>query len=273
LSDEDRPAAGSRGPTAADGPAPPSSAARSLPPARRPEAGGLLARARPLVAAVAGLALGAACGQWLISQMAVRLRPAQAQAAAPFEAAPLAASASAAEGSTEDGGGRPATTEAVNAPADAEGPAGEPTPDAAFEDARRGAPAVAEPARRKANGARPPATAGGTGRGAETAGPSGREAGARFMRRGGGRCALSLSAHSLSLRAGGSGAVTAAVDELAGRGGLTASTKDWPDIAVFSESAGGRGRYTIISVSKRPGSYAVTFKSPCGAKTLPVVVR
>lgn len=261
MSHEDRPAAEGPVPRAASGLAPPPAASRSF--ARRLGRGadGLLPRARPLLAAAAGLALGLACGQWLISSLADKLPPAQAQAAA-------------AEASAAGRANRPAEADASTAPADAREPAAAFKPDAAAEGARRRPPVNDEEARRKETKPAPAATTAGASRGVANVGAGAKGAGEPSGRRGV-RCALSVSASSLSLRAGGgSGTVTAAVDELAGRGAVTASTKNWPDIAVFSESGGGRrGRYTIISTSRRPGTYAVTFQSPCGAKTLPVTVK
>lgn len=279
MSDEDRPAAAGPAPRAFDRPAPRPRSAR--PPARRlgPEADGWLRRFRPLLAAAAGLALGVACGQWLITRLADRLPPAQAQAATAVEAAGRTESAAPSETSSAGGAGRPAAAEAglpagadtSTALADAEKLSPADRPGAAVESARRRPPVNDEAARRKATGEAPRATAAGAGREVVTAG--GRDAGEPYGRRGG-RCGLSVSAGSLSLRPGGSGTVTAAVDELNARGAVKASTKNWPDIAVFSEPGGGpRVRYTIISTSRRPGAYAVTFQSPCGAKTLSVTVK
>jgi eukaryotic-like serine/threonine-protein kinase len=89
-----------------------------------------------------------------------------------------------------------------------------------------------------------------------------------------GRCVLSVSEGSLSIPAGGgSGTITVSAG---GEGRVRAATDNWPDIAVFSDGRGGEGgrvRYTVISVSKRAGTFAVHFNSPCGTKTVPVTVR
>lgn len=253
-------------------------AARSLPRAPKPKGDGWLARVRPLLAAVAGLALGVACGQWLISRLADRLPPAEARAAAAVEAAGRTESAAPSETSKAGGANEPAPTEAGKpaesgagvAPADAAGPPHASRPGAAVEAGKGCPPANEEGARRKEADAAPPATPAEAHRKASAVVKNGGEPAARR----GGRCALSLSAGSLSLRAGGSGTVTAAVDDLAGRAAVNASTRHWPDIAVFKESAGGgRARYTVISASRRPGTYAVNFQSPCGAKTLHVNVK
>ena len=80
-------------------------------------------------------------------------------------------------------------------------------------------------------------------------------------RSGDGRCVLTVSESSLSIPAGGgSGIINVSVN---GPARVTATTNNWPDIAVFSESRGDGGgpvRYKIVSVSKRAGSFAVNFK-------------
>ena len=87
---------------------------------------------------------------------------------------------------------------------------------------------------------------------------------------------MSVSAGSLSLRGGNSATVTVSADDLNGNGQVTAATNNWSDIAVFPESRGGGGggrvRFRVVSVSKRAGVFAVSFKSRCGAKTIPVTV-
>jgi serine/threonine protein kinase len=96
-------------------------------------------------------------------------------------------------------------------------------------------------------------------------------------RKGGGPCRLLVSEHSLSIRAkGGSDTITVSSQNADGTARVTATTKDWPDIVVFPDSRGnssGPVKYSVISVSKRAGTFAVNFKSPCGMKTVPVTVQ
>lgn len=104
--------------------------------------------------------------------------------------------------------------------------------------------------------------------GARTAEPR-----AAFARSQGGQCRLSMSAGALVIRGGGGATLTLS---LGGAGGaVTASTPDWSNIAVLSESGPFRNeaqRYTVKSVSGRPGVYSVSFRSPCGSRTIPVTV-
>jgi hypothetical protein len=96
-------------------------------------------------------------------------------------------------------------------------------------------------------------------------------------RQGGGPCRLLVSERSLSIRAGGgSDTITVSSQNVAGPTHVTATTKNWPDIVIFPESRGnpsGPVRYSVISVSKRAGTYAVNFNSPCGMKTVTVTVQ
>ena len=87
-------------------------------------------------------------------------------------------------------------------------------------------------------------------------------------------CTLSVSPGALAIRGGGAAAVTLRLDETAGPARVGASTPHWADIAVFSEqpAGGGRARYTVRSVSRKPGVYSVTFKTACGSRTVPVTV-
>ncbi|HST51699.1 MAG TPA: hypothetical protein VLJ61_06775, partial [Pyrinomonadaceae bacterium] len=94
-----------------------------------------------------------------------------------------------------------------------------------------------------------------------------------FGRGQGGPCRLSTSAGALTIRRGGGASVTLS---LGGAGGeVTASTPDWSNIVVLSESVPFRNeaqRYSVRSVSGRPGVYSVRFRSPCGSRTIPVTV-
>jgi len=97
------------------------------------------------------------------------------------------------------------------------------------------------------------------------------------QRQGVGPCRLLVSALSLSIRAGGGrDTITVSSQNADGAARVAASTKNWPDINVFPESRGNPGgpaRYSVISVSKRAGTYSVNFESPCGKTTVPVTVQ
>jgi hypothetical protein len=57
-------------------------------------------------------------------------------------------------------------------------------------------------------------------------------------------------------------------------GRVEVSTPDWSNIAVLYEGRTGNGwlRYSVRSVSGRPGVYTVRFATPCGSKNIPVTV-
>jgi len=86
-------------------------------------------------------------------------------------------------------------------------------------------------------------------------------------------CAMYASAGSLTMRNGGAAALV--VGGTGEAGSVTVTTPHWSDIAVFAEGrAGGNGwvRYSVRSVSKKPGVYSVRFTTPCGSQTIPVTV-
>ncbi|MDX6484632.1 MAG: hypothetical protein QOE95_2403 [Gaiellaceae bacterium] len=86
-------------------------------------------------------------------------------------------------------------------------------------------------------------------------------------------CALYASAGSLALRGGGAAPLVLGGPGEAGR--ATVTTPDWSNIAVLYEGRTGNGwsRYSVRSVSGRPGVYTVHFTTPCGSKTIPVTVK
>ena len=88
-------------------------------------------------------------------------------------------------------------------------------------------------------------------------------------------CALYASASSLTIRSGGAASLVLGGPGEAGR--VNVSTPNWADIAVFQEgpAAGRNGwmRYTVKSVSKRPGLYTVRFNTRCGSQTILVTVK
>jgi hypothetical protein len=86
-------------------------------------------------------------------------------------------------------------------------------------------------------------------------------------------CALYASAGSLNIRGGGAAPLVVGGPGEAGR--VTVTTPDWSHISVFSEGrADGNGwlRYSVRSVSKKPGVYTVRVTSPCGSQNIPVTV-
>ena len=87
-------------------------------------------------------------------------------------------------------------------------------------------------------------------------------------------CALYSSASSLTMRSGGAAFLVVGGP---GQAPITVSTPNWADIAVLYEgpAAGRNGwvRYTVRSISKRPGLYTVHFATSCGSQTIPVTVK
>ncbi|MBA3441675.1 MAG: protein kinase [Pyrinomonadaceae bacterium] len=90
-----------------------------------------------------------------------------------------------------------------------------------------------------------------------------------------GDCTMSVSQDSLTLRSGGSDAVTVRLTGASSSADISANTADWGDIAVFPQGGTGSGaaRYSIVSTSKNPGTYTVTFRSPCGSKRVTVTAQ
>ncbi|MFL6228679.1 MAG: hypothetical protein ACJ741_07855 [Pyrinomonadaceae bacterium] len=92
-----------------------------------------------------------------------------------------------------------------------------------------------------------------------------------------GDCALAVSSDALTLDGGGSASVVATLDGGADASKVTATTPNWSDIIVLREpptSADASAvKFTVTSISKGGGTFAVTIKSPCGAKQLSVTVK
>jgi tetratricopeptide (TPR) repeat protein len=91
-----------------------------------------------------------------------------------------------------------------------------------------------------------------------------------------GECALALDAESLSLGGGASAVVVASLEGGGDLSKITATTPNWSDIIVLREAASadaGTVKFTVTSISKNSGDYAVTVKSPCGAKKIIVTVK
>jgi tetratricopeptide (TPR) repeat protein len=92
-----------------------------------------------------------------------------------------------------------------------------------------------------------------------------------------GECALSISSDVLSVNGGGSASVVATLDGEGDAAKITATTPNWSDIIVLREpsnsTAANSAKFTVTSISKSGGTFAVTIKSPCGAKQLTVTVK
>jgi tetratricopeptide (TPR) repeat protein len=92
-----------------------------------------------------------------------------------------------------------------------------------------------------------------------------------------GECALAVSSDALTLDGGGSASVVATLDGGADASKITATTSNWSDIIVLREPSKTADtnavKFTVTSISKGGGTYAVTIKSPCGAKQLSVTVK
>ncbi|MBD0370884.1 MAG: tetratricopeptide repeat protein [Pyrinomonadaceae bacterium] len=89
----------------------------------------------------------------------------------------------------------------------------------------------------------------------------------------GGNCAFSINVDTITIKNnGGTGIVTV---QLSGADKITPTTRDWPDITVFAQTLKEYGSFPflITSISKRTGSYTVTFTTPCGSKDVTVIVK
>jgi tetratricopeptide (TPR) repeat protein len=90
-----------------------------------------------------------------------------------------------------------------------------------------------------------------------------------------GECALALSSEEVSLAVGGQASFVATLEGGADAAKIAATTADWSDIIVLREpaTADGSAKFTITSISKSAGAFAVTLKSPCGTKKVSVLVK
>ncbi len=95
----------------------------------------------------------------------------------------------------------------------------------------------------------------------------------------GGACAATLSETAVKLKAGGGSAVVSV--QLEGPADLTKirpATPNWADIVILAEprtdaDAENARRFTISSVSAKPGLFTVTFATPCGKREVAVTVQ
>lgn len=87
-------------------------------------------------------------------------------------------------------------------------------------------------------------------------------------------CSLYTSANSLSVRVGGATPLILGGPGVGVR--INVTTPDWSTLAVIFEGpAGSNGwlRYSVRSISRRPGLYTVHVSSPCGSQTIPVTIK
>ena len=198
------------------------------------------------------VALGIACGVWINSQMASAANAGRAAPSrVPPDTPPPADGTRTSQGSNETAAAPAATRE----------------PAATAVEGRTSKPAaIATPAARETSPQTKVEVRPGTKWEVEKSAVAGREQGRAAP------CALYASAGSLTLRGGGAAPLVLGGPGEAGR--VTVSTPDWSNIAVLYEGRAGNGwsRYTVRSVSGRPGHYTVRFATPCGSKTITVAV-
>jgi hypothetical protein len=215
--------------------------------------------AATLVCAVTvAVVLGVACGIWVNSLLAASAAsagwpaPSRLPPGARADAPPPAEETKAPQSSVETAGTPAAAEESAAAVVESRTlkPAATPAPTPAGRGAKTDARAAVAP---------------GVLKGAEPVRGQGRTS----------PCALYASASSLTIRGGG--AASLVLGGPGESGALNVSTQSWADIAVFREgpAPGGNGwvRYTVKSVSRRPGLYAIHFSTRCGSQTINVTVK
>lgn len=87
-------------------------------------------------------------------------------------------------------------------------------------------------------------------------------------------CALYVSANSLGVSVGGAAPLIVGGPGVGVR--INVSTPHWSALAVIYEGPAGRNgwlRYSVRSVSRKPGLYTVHVSSPCGSQAIPVTVK
>jgi serine/threonine protein kinase len=244
----------------------------------QPKAANVMRRAHLLYVVYAtAIILGLAGGLWVGSREASLSPPATSQAPLAVEATGQTEPVAFAKTSPADGVGEPLAGDVNSTPGGVENPSQAATPVTDDEHTARRSTAVDEAQGSKEPEANPSVALAEQPRGAKAAIGSYVSAGRESGQRPGGPCRLLVSERSLSIRAGGgSDTITVSSQSVDGPARVTASTKNWPDIVVFPESRGNPGgpvKYSVISVSKRSGTFAVNFNSPCGVKTVRVTVQ
>lgn len=102
---------------------------------------------------------------------------------------------------------------------------------------------------------------------------------ARRERRVGEGCAILLSEESLTIDSStGSTTITVTLDGLSSADGINAVSNDWSDIAIFPEpkkdgASSNTRTFSVTSMSKKTGTFTITFKTPCGTKDVTVTVK
>ena len=252
--------------------------ARSRSGAIQPKAANAMRRARLIYVAYAtAIILGLAGGLWLGNRDTSLSPPTTSQATPAAEAAGQMETATFAKTSSEVGVEEPFAGDVNATPAGVENPSPAATPVAGDEHAARRTPPDDEAPSPKELETTPSAVSvkpHGSKAAIGSYVSAGRESEQRQV---GGPCRLLVSERALSIRAGGgSDTITVSSQNVYGPARVTATTKNWPDIVVFPESRGDSGgpvRYSVTSVSKRSGTFAVNFNSPCGVKTVRVTVQ
>lgn len=93
-----------------------------------------------------------------------------------------------------------------------------------------------------------------------------------------GACSATLSETAVSIKAGGGAVVSVRLEGGADLTKIRPATANWADIVILAEpradSDGDNARrFTISSVSGKPGLYSVTFATPCGKQDVAVTVQ
>ncbi|MBC7911945.1 MAG: tetratricopeptide repeat protein [Pyrinomonadaceae bacterium] len=92
-------------------------------------------------------------------------------------------------------------------------------------------------------------------------------------------CTISVSENFLAIQNNsGSAIITLTLEGVTNTDGVTASTSDWSALAVFPEpksstTASNTLSFSVTSISKKTGTFTITFKTPCGTKDVTVSVK